>query len=450
MIEKFQFLAPDFLSKEPKELALLAFISQSFFQPFSVEDNLLVILTALTSGSGIGFNRAMLFRARGNTLRGEIWLGPRSADEARDIWEILSTPGISHVEIIEHNRYLLSREPDSLSQKVVPLSYPLGDDHPLVPARSAIRRELILVRESRREPLVDPDFLRTIGVDEFLCVPLFSFEDILGVIILDNAYTKRGIESKDIKLASLCGLMASNYIYAATLHNKMIEMERMAALGEMAAFITHQLRNPLTAVGGFSDQLLNSPPDEAKTRRNIQIIQKEIKRLENVLTKLTRFLKADEVKTVAFDLKPVLLAVLDSPDLKMKGEGIDVFQTLDDDLPRILADPTLVGEALRNLLANAFEATPAGGRVEIRGGREAPTWVAVSVADSGRGMLPDLKEKVFTSFLSTKDKGLGLGLLFVKRVMDSCGGRIEVDSEAGRGTVFRLFFRCAEEGRSEP
>jgi hypothetical protein len=77
MIQKYGILAADFQREGPKELMLLSIISQSYFQPFSLEDNLLVILTALTSGSGVGFNRAMLFLKDGDRLRGEMWLGPR-------------------------------------------------------------------------------------------------------------------------------------------------------------------------------------------------------------------------------------------------------------------------------------------------------------------------------------------------------------------------------------
>lgn len=449
MIERFPFLAPDFQSQEPRELALLSIISQSFFQPFSIEDNLLVILTALTSGSGVGFNRAMLFRADGDKLRGEAWLGPRSGEEAKTIWEVLSTPGIGYVEIIEHNRWLLTRQAESLSQIVKPFAYSLAQDNLTIPATSAARREMLLVKNARQEPLVDPKFLEAIGVEEFLCVPLSARDEIMGLIILDNAYTKRPIESKDIILASLCGLMAGNYMYATLLHNKMIEMERLAALGEMAVFITHQLRNPLTTIGGFTDQLLTDRIEESKKRRNLEIIRKEIRRLEDVVTKLALFLKVDVRKTVPFDLKALLLSVIQNPDLKMKSRDIEVLVDVEERLPKTLGDPTYVGEAFRNLIANALEATAQGGRVTISGRREDQNWVVVTVQDDGKGMPPSVQDKLFAPFFSTKDKGMGLGLLFVKRVMEASGGRIEVDSEVGRGASFRLFFRTAEEGRTD-
>ncbi len=449
MIQEFQFSGSDFEKDEPKELMLLSIISQSFFQPFSIEDNLLVILTALTSGSGVGFNRAMLFRASGESLKGELWLGPQSAEEANSIWEVLSTPGIGYIEIIEHNRALLRREADSLNKRIKALAYPLDSEPLSIPALPAAKREVVWVKEAWTEPLVDKSFLNILNVDEFLCVPLFSGDEILGEVILDNAITRKPIEHKDVKLASLCGLMAGNYMYSTALNKKVVEMERMAALGEMAMFIMHQLRNPLAAIGGFTDQLLNSTTDEARTRRNLDIIRKEIKRLEDVLFKLSPFLKMDLRKPISFELPPLVQAVLQSTSIQLKREGIQIDVEIENGLPEILGDPTYIGEALRNLLDNALEATPQAGRVSVRAGRGEKNSVVLSIQDTGRGVPEAIKKKIFEPFLSTKEKSMGVGLFYVKRVMEACGGRIEVESEPGKGTLFRLFFRSREERKEK-
>ena len=446
MIETFPLLSSDVQSDGPKELSLLSIIAQAFFQPFSIEENLLVVLTALTAGSGVGFNRAMLFRTSGETLKGEVWLGPRSADEARTIWNILSTPGIGYVEMIEHNRWLLSRESDSLSPRIKSLVYPLRTPGLTLPALCAAKKEVYFVRDARRETLVDPEFLEIIDVDEFLCVPLYSHEDIFGAIILDNAYSRQVIDAKDTRLAGLCGMIAGNYISATTLHKRIIELEKLAALGEVSMFITHQIRNPLTAIGGFLDQLANAPDDANLKDRNLGIIRREIDRLEDVLAKLVRFLKVDVKTTISFDLRPQLEALVQREEFQRPDEGGALTLEIEGNLPRIQGDPTYIDEALRNLLDNAFEASPGGGTIAIRG-RYGEPWVIVEIQDSGPGMSPAVKDKLFSPFFSTKDQGLGLGLLFVKRVMESLGGKIEIDSAPGRGTRFRLFFRSAEERR---
>jgi signal transduction histidine kinase len=444
MIEKYNFLSSDFERDAPRELMLLSIISQSFFQPFSLEDNLLVILTALTSGSGVGFNRAMLFLKEGDRLKGELWLGPRSAEEAGFIWEVLSTPGIGYVEIIEHNRALVSKNEDTLSGRLKGLVYTVDEDTSLIPAYAACRKEILLVKEAASEPLVDKRFLDLIQVEEFLCIPLLARDEVLGEIVLDNAITRTPITPSDIKLAGLCGLIAGNYIYSTTLHRKLIEMGKMAAMGEMAMFVTHQLRNPIVAVGGFTDQLLKPDIPEEKKRRNLTIIRDEVRRLEGIIFQMGHFLKVSLKGPVYFDPGPALAAVFDSPEVQAKAQAYDFKFKLEACLPEILCDPTSFGEVVRNLLDNAFEATPPGGAVTVRGYRKNNGWFVLTIRDTGTGIsIPD-KDQLFRPFFTTKEKGMGLGLPFTKRVMETCGGEIEVQSRMGKGALFKLIFHCRE------
>jgi signal transduction histidine kinase len=420
MIETHNILSPEFERDAPRELMLLSIISQSFFQPFSLEDNLLVILTALTSGSGVGFNRAMLFLKDNDRLKGEMWLGPRSAEEAGMIWEVLSTPGIGYVEIIEHNRALVRKQEDTLSGRLKGLVYAADEEGALIPAYAACRKEIVHVRDAANEPLVDRRFLNLIETDEFLCIPLLARDDVVGEVILDNAITRTPIAPADIKLAGLCGLLAGNYISSATLHRKLIDMEKMAAMGEMAMFVTHQLRNPIVAIGGFADQLLKPDVPEDKKQRNLAIIREEIRRLEDIIYQMGHFLKVSLKEPVFFDPGPVIGATLASPE--------------------ILCDPTSLGEMLRNLLDNAYDATPEGGTVSVRGYRKGQSSFTLSVRDSGRGISNPDKDQLFKPFFTTKGKGMGLGLPFIKRVMDTCGGNIEVQSRVVRGALFKLIF----------
>ncbi|MBE3126027.1 MAG: hypothetical protein IMZ57_10265 [Acidobacteria bacterium] len=444
MIEKYDFLGSDFERDAPREMVLLSIISQSFFQPFSLEDNLLVILTALTSGSGVGFNRAMLFLKQGDRLKGEMWLGPRSAEEAGFIWEVLSTPGIGYIEIIEHNRALVSKNEDTLSSRLKGLVFAADEETALIPAYAACRKEILLVREAASEPLVDKRFLDVIQVDEFLCIPLLARDEVLGEIVLDNAITRTPITPADIKLAGLCGLIAGNYIYSTTLHRKLLDMEKMAAMGEMAMFVTHQLRNPIVAVGGFTDQLLKPDVPEEKKRRNLTIIRDEVRRLEDIIYQMGHFLKVSLKEPVYFDPGPVLAGVFDSPEVQTKSQGYALNVKLETCLPQILCDPISFGEVVRNLLDNAFDATIAGGAITIRGYRKNRSGFVLSVRDTGRGISNPDKDQLFRPFFTTKEKGMGLGLPFIKRVMDTCGGKIEVLSRVGKGALFKLIFVCRE------
>jgi signal transduction histidine kinase len=447
MIEKFNFLAAGSEKDAPKEMMLLSIISQSFFQPFSLEDNLLVILTALTSGSGVGFNRAMLFLQEGDRLRGEIWLGPRTPEEAGYIWDVLSTPGIGYVEIIEHNRALVSKNEDTLSRRIKNVVFTI-DEHSstTMPVLAACHKEIYLVREAAQEPLVDPKFLELVQVDEFLCIPLIARDEVFGEIILDNAFTRVPISPGDIKLAGLCGLIASNYLYSASLHRRLLDAEKMAAMGEMAMFVTHQLRNPLVTIGGFTDQLLEPGVPEDKRQRNLGIIREEIQRLENIVYQMGHFLKVSLKEPVYSDVEPIIAAVLRSPEVLARSRDYSLNVKVESCLPQVLCDPTSFGEILRNLLDNAFDATPAGRTVSVRAYRKNSTSFVLSVRDSGRGISNPDKGRLFQPFFTTKEKGMGLGLSFIKRVMDTCGGQIEIQSRPGRGARFRLIFHSREGG----
>ena len=448
MIKTYQIQPANFHPDIPKELVLLSIIAQSFFQPFSLEDNLLVILTALTSGAGIGFNRATLFLTEGDKLKATMWLGPRSPEEAEAIWTILSSPGLGYAEIVEQNRELVNRIMPDLQPRLRLLTYNLEDENLKQPALAARDKEIILVSQASSDPAVDRHFLNFVQVDEFLCLPLVARNEVMGEIVVDNGITHAPIKGRDIELASLCALLAGNYIYTTRLYKKVLEMEKMAALGEMAAFISHQLRNPIVAIGGFTRQLLDQPCDREKCNRNLNIIQQEIQHLEDIIFRMSHFLKIKIKELVPIDYRPILLSVPERPDIKAKARDKRISISLPEDTSLILCDPVYFEEAIVNLLDNALDVTPPGGRVYIRGCRSNRKWVTITVKDSGPGLDEKSQTKMFSPFFSTKETGLGLGLLFVRRVLESCGGKVEVRSKPGRGTMFRLYFLARERGQS--
>ena len=444
MIESYRLQPINFTPDTPKEFVLLSIIAQSFFQPFSLEDNLLVILTGLTSGAGVGFNRAMLFLREGERLKATMWLGPRSPEEAQAIWTMLSSPGLGYAEVVEHNRELISRTQEKLKLQLKIFNYNLEDEKSILPALAAQRKEIILVKDAFSEPLLDRHFLDFLQVDSFLCLPLLAHNEIMGEIVVDNAITRAPISLKDIELASLCALLAGNYIYTTNLYKKVVEMEKMAALGEMAAFISHQLRNPIVAIGGFTQQLLTNPCNPERCHRNLGIIQEEIKHLEAIIYQLSHFLKIKIKELIPIEIGPILKKILERADIKNKSEGKTISLRIMDNPPPILCDPVYFEEAIVNLLDNALDVTPAGGRVYVRAYSIRKNWLMILIKDSGPGLDDKAKEKLFSPFYTTKENGIGLGLLFVKRVMEMCSGKIEVQSKPGHGTIFKLYFKIPE------
>ncbi len=449
MIERHNILLHDFSQESSKEMQLFSIIAQSFFQPFSLLDNLLVIMTAMTAGHGLGFNRAMLFLTDGQKLKGEFWLGPASPEEAESIWRVLSTPGIGYQEIIEHNRSLLNGEADTLTKRVKQMQYPLFQEKPLIPALAIASNEILLVREAGKEPLLDPDFRKMIGTEEFLCIPLLAEREVLGEIVLDNAITRAPIRTRDVELASICGLIAGNYIYTSRLQKRVIDMKKVAAMGEMAMFVTHQLRNPLVTIGGFADQLLDPETGPRKRKRNIQIIRSEIHLLEKTMEQLGRFLRVEVRETSLIDIREMLNVVLESVRPRVERTKVAIDVEIDPGLQAIFCDPIHTGEAVRNVVDNAIDAVGNRGKVHLRAYRENTDRAVIAVEDTGIGIPDSIKGKILESFVSTKEKGMGLGLAYVKRVMDACGGRIEIKSAEGTGTTFKLYFKAPPKERSQ-
>ncbi len=447
MIETYNFMSSDFQWEAPKELMLLSVISQSLFQPFSLEDNLLVILTALTSGSGVGFNRAMLFLREGDRLQGEMWLGPRSSEEAGFIWEVLSTPGIGYVEIIEHNRALVSKNQDTLSRRIKNLAYLLDEENSrLIPAFAACNKDIYLVRDARSDPRVEEKFMELIQVDEFLCIPLLAREKVLGEIVVDNAITRIPIGTTDIKLAGLCGLIAGNIIYTTMLHQKLLETEKMAAMGELAMFVTHQLRTPLVTIGGFTGQLLRPDVSEERKTRNLQIIRDEVQRLEGIVYQMGHFLKVSMKEPVFFDAGPVIHSVLRGPEIQVRERGYTMDVKIEDDAPQVFCDPTSFGEVFRNLLDNAFDATPPGGEIIVRGFRKDKDRYILSVRDTGCGISNADRKRLFQPFFTTKGKGDGSRTSVHQEGLGLVRCQDRSPEQAGKGSPLQIDFSMSRKG----
>ncbi len=445
MIKRYQFSSRDLPLETSKEMQLFSIISQSFFQPFSLTDNLLVILTALTAGPGVGFNRAMLFLAEGDVLKGEMWLGPPSLDEAASVWQVLSTSDIGYPEIIEHNRNLLTDE-GGLTRRLQEIVYSLHQERLLIPTLPVSCKEIILVQDARNERLVDKKFIDFIDVDEFLCIPLFTREEILGEIVMDNAITQQPILEKDIELARVCGLIAGNYIYTSRLQKRVLEMKRLTAMGEMAMFVTHQVRTPAVIIGAYANQLLDPGIEESKRKRNVQIIWEEIQRMEKILDRLSRFIRVEIKNLAPMDVQELLTLVFNSVRSEIKNKKARVTIEVEENLPAVLCDPVHAAEALKNVLENALDALVNEREVRICATRESPEWVVITVQDTGRGIPDSVKPRIFEALVSTKEKGMGLGLVYVKRVIDACGGKIDVESEEGKGSKFKLYFQTEEKG----
>jgi PAS domain S-box-containing protein len=210
----------------------------------------------------------------------------------------------------------------------------------------------------------------------------------------------------------------------------------LAAVGEMAASVAHQIKNPLGAISGVVEVLQDSTPPNDPHREVMDELVTRVQRVDSTVNSLLRFSKPWTVDKIELDLTRIVELVVASVGREEEFEGIS-FQVDGEKGSRVPVDVVLIQDVLGNLLHNSTRAMPDGGEIHVSLVNE-PKAVVLKVADTGNGMPPEVVGKLFRPFFTTDSQGTGLGLLFCKRVVEAHGGSITVASEVGRGTEVTL------------
>ena len=217
---------------------------------------------------------------------------------------------------------------------------------------------------------------------------------------------------------------------------------QLATLGRLSAQMAHDLKNPLAALKGAAQFLCEDLSGEAGCERRAEFVGlmlDQIARLESALDDYQRLARVEPL-FAQVQINEVVSEVVALHDLAF-GKRVPVRAELTEGLPPCRADRALLSNALQNLIRNAFEASAGGGSITVRTGRSADTdapAVVVRVEDTGAGMDARVREQAFDEFFTTKAGGSGLGLSFVRRVIEAHGGLISLDSQQGRGTVVSM------------
>jgi two-component system NtrC family sensor kinase len=229
----------------------------------------------------------------------------------------------------------------------------------------------------------------------------------------------------------------------------LIRSERLAAVGRMAAQITHEVRNPLASIGLYAELLGDEIVDKgAEPRRLVTSIISEVDRLTEITETYLRFSRLPTAKLEREDVGAIVTAVLEFARAELSQKGITLEIDVGADLPEILADESQLRQAVLNLVRNAREAMPGGGRLQVAldvvaaGGATGSTGqsVRLRIGDTGPGIVRENLGKIFDPFFSTKDKGTGLGLALVQQIVVEHGARIEVQTAPTQGTTFAITF----------
>jgi signal transduction histidine kinase len=212
--------------------------------------------------------------------------------------------------------------------------------------------------------------------------------------------------------------------------------ERLAALGQLSAGLAHELRNPLGTIRASAEMLLKNVPEGNETARELTgFISSEVDRTNSLVTRFLEFARPFEPKLEKAELTEVVDRAIAQLERNTPHYDVTIYRNFSPDLRPFAFDAELMERVFYNLLLNAAQATAAGGEVTVKTGDS----VEISVIDRGSGIDPAQLENIFNPFFTTKKEGVGLGLAIVSKIVDLHGGRMSVESEPGKGSVFRVF-----------
>lgn len=564
------------LIRRNEELTKILFISSAVRSTLELNKLLRIILTVITMGEGLGFNRAILFLVdeEKNVLRGVMAVGPSSYEEAWQIWSSMSKEKKTLFEVLDELSTKEFEEDSFLERLCKNISIPLDENTPIV--RAVKEKRIFNIRDVYKEE-ADPVIIQQLGSFAYAVIPLISKDRAIGAVWVDNLYTRKPITDQDInflkgfadqvagavenawifdkieqaekelemlfnsitdiiyytddsytikkvnrsfldkvglkehevigqkcfkllhktnhppevcphrkavqtakpyveeleenyldgvyllssspifdKSGSLIGTInvAKNITELKTLRERIISMEKMAALGEMAAKVAHEIRNPLLAIGGFAKRLHKELTGE-KVQEYTKIIIEEVKRLERILNEILSFIRPFSLGKETFEIRKLVEDVVNFVESTLQ-ENNNKFELVIENDFTVLGSFDKLKELLLNIISNANEATKNGlitlrikkaDKIPIELDKE-KEYFTIEVEDTGCGIQKENLKRIFDPFFTTKATGTGLGLAISKRIVEDHGGIIKVESEVNKGTIFRIYLPVYKGGGS--
>ncbi len=305
----------------------------------------------------------------------------------------------------------------------------------------------------------DCKFIRHLSIKSFAAAPLLARDRTLGIIIVhndDGSYiTAEKLNFLQL-FANQAGMAIENsqlYKRLEEAHNELRENRQrllhsahLAAVGEMAASISHELKTPLVTIGGFAARLGRMMPQDDPQRHYLDTIINESHRLEKMLADILAYSRKPTICYSLCNLSKILNDCLDDYSATFEGHGIKIHTSIPERSWNIMADPHQIKQIFINLLVNAQEAMKNGGRMEISlstassSGKEL---AVVEISDTGGGIPEEILCKIFTPFFTTKRDGTGLGLAIVNRIIQNHGGTLNASSSE-KGAIFRVSLPLAD------
>ena len=429
-------------------------IGNSLLGTVELEEIFRIIMVGITAGEGLGLNRAFLalFDESGTFLAGKIAIGPGNPEEAGRIWSSLEGKKGSLTEAIAEYGRTCTLENVGVNQMVKGILVPTTDRENILIRASEERRSFNVEGGRVDGQPVKEDIPALLGSGDFAVVPLCSPDRVQGVLIADNFITRKKITAEDVATMELFASQAALAIEKSKLYSELasrlksleaaheglqvsrdllVRVERLSALGEMAAQIVHEMKNPLASIGGLA-RFVHRRSREDKLKGHLEVIIRETSRLEQILDQLFDFIRTPSAVLTNVDPHKIISSCLKALEAQLNKQAVELVRHFSSDIPAVQADENQMKEVLLSLLRNSVEAMPSGGQLRVATRWESEE-IIIDIEDTGPGMSAEDLQLARHPFFTTKTHGLGLGLNLAEKILKTHQGRLDLTRGSGAG-----------------
>jgi two-component system sensor histidine kinase HydH len=311
----------------------------------------------------------------------------------------------------------------------------------------------LLINELREAvPQDTEDYSKLMAVEAELVVPLISKGNLLGILFLPRRMSGIAFQENDLEFVSILVNQLSVAIVNAHLYQsekeallelrsaqkRLIESERLAALGRLAASIAHEVNNPLGIIKNYLTLISRSAPSSDETKRNITVVSEEVDRIARIVRQLLDFYRPTLERQMEFDIVEVLNSTLELTAQKLQRQGIEIEKKYESGQIKITGSANKLKQVFLNLILNAKDAMPQGGKMLISV-RPDGGFAEIIFSDTGTGISEEELPHIFEPFFTTKkESGTGLGLAVCHGIIASHNGTIKASSNSNGGAAFTI------------
>ena len=312
----------------------------------------------------------------------------------------------------------------------------------------------LLIQDAQADFRLDAAQMRSLGIRSLIAIPLWSSNTLMAILSVVNKKGGDVFDKQDLRLftvfSNLAGAALQNaFLYADLKHKinelssaqqQLVHSSKMAAIGELAANVAHEINNPLTSVLGYTSHLLKTLNVPEESRQKLRMMEQETLRVRKIIRNLLDFSRQRASRMQPGDLLQPLRETVSLLRGAADAAAVRIIEDYPESPVIVSMDHDEIKQVFINLMNNALHAMPTGGELRVRVDAGRDTERGVEFSDTGHGIPGEHLGKIFEPFFSTKGNGdgTGLGLSISYRIIQNHGGRIEVESEVGRGSLFRV------------